>query len=59
MTTTLPPGGFGIDRKLGAAALRAPAAVPRRTSILKLSSNSTFSVAWITEPARDSKTYSF
>ena len=26
MTTTPPPGGFGIDPRLGAAALRAPAA---------------------------------
>ena len=26
MTTTLPPGGFGFDHRLGAAALRAPAA---------------------------------
>ena len=26
MTTTLPPGGFGIDPRIGAAALRAQAA---------------------------------
>ena len=43
MTTTLPPGttrrGFGIDSRLGAAALRAPAASKedyRSQAILKL-----------------------
>ena len=39
MTTTPPPGGFGIDPRLGAAALRAPAAFredSRPQAILKV-----------------------
>ena len=58
MTTTPPPGptrtpgGFGIDPRLGAAALRVPAASRedfRPQAILKLHRP----VAWITEPATD------
>ena len=60
MTTTLPlkpthsPGGFGIDPRLGAAALEAQQP-PRRTTILKPSSNSTIPVDWITESATNSR----
>ena len=56
MTTTLPPEptytprGVVIDPRLGAAALRAPAA-----PLLKPSSNSSVPVAWIRKPATESR----
>ena len=62
MTTTPPlgpthnPWGFGIDPRLAAAALRAPAASKEDShpqAILKPSSNSTVPVAWITKPIMD------
>ena len=51
MTTT-----FGIDPRLDAATLR-PKQPPRRTTVLKPSSNSTVSVAWITEGGLEMRMY--
>ena len=56
MTTTPPPGptctprGFGIDPRPGAAALRVQQP-PRRTPVLKPSSNSSLAIASITRSA--------